>query len=242
MDYDRRTKQLTAKVTENSEMVTIQALALIMGVNQSPAYLSIAFQDIAKGLEDDQLKWFLQFLRYLDDLQIGISARELMEFQEKADLEDPDLARSCQDPDCCPFVGDLSPPSEGVLVELMRADEQRSTHHLFRHRQFGKDIFHCLVLRAATLEAALVKADLPTKDDTTSLQEHFQHEFLNAARELYTHVLLEGGTPKFHLLSRLSPPPHLQVWEPNEHGLPRRWYRPWTRQGSPTAPPTHLSI
>jgi hypothetical protein len=110
MDYDRRTKQLTAKVTENSEMVTIQALVLIMGVNQSPAYLSIAFQDIAKGLEDDQLKWFLQFLRYLDDLQIGISARELMEFQEKADLEDPDLARSCQDPDCCPFVGDLSPP------------------------------------------------------------------------------------------------------------------------------------
>ena len=121
----------------------------------------------------------------------------------------------------------------------MPADEQRSTHHLFRHRQFGKDIFHCLVLQAATLEAALVKADLPTKDATTSLQEHFQHEFLNAARELYTHVLLEGGTPKFHLLSRLSPPPHLQVWEPNEHGLPQRWYRPWTRQGSPTAPPPH---
>jgi hypothetical protein len=91
-------------------MVTIQALALIMGVKQSPAYLSIAFQDIAKGLEDEELKWFLQFLRYLDDLQIRISARELMEFQEKADLEDPDLNLSCQDPDCCSFVGDLSPP------------------------------------------------------------------------------------------------------------------------------------
>ena len=99
MDYDHHTKQLTAKVTENSELVTIQALALIMDAHQSPAYLSIAFQDIAKGLEDDQLKWFLQFLRYLDDLQIGISARELIEFQEKADLEDPELSRSCQDPD-----------------------------------------------------------------------------------------------------------------------------------------------
>jgi hypothetical protein len=33
MDYDRWTKQLTAKVTENLEMVTIQALVLIMGVN-----------------------------------------------------------------------------------------------------------------------------------------------------------------------------------------------------------------
>ena len=109
-----------------------------------------------------------------------------------------------------------------MLVELVPAVEQLSTRHLFRQRQFGKDIFHCLVLRAATLEAALVRADLPTKDATTSLQEHFQHEFVNAARALYTQVLLEGGTPKFHLLSRLSPPPHLQVWEPDEHGLPRR--------------------
>ena len=94
-------------------MVTIQALALIMGVKQSPAYLSIAFQDIAKGLEDEELRWFLQFLRYLDDLQIGISARELMEFQEKTDLEDADLTTSCQDPDCCSFVGDLPPPQRG---------------------------------------------------------------------------------------------------------------------------------
>ena len=124
----------------------------------------------------------------------------------------------------------------------MPADEQRSTRHLFRHRQFGKDIFHCLVLGAANLEAALVKAYLHSKDATTSLQEHFQHEFLNAARELYTQVLLEGGIPKFHLLSRLSAPPHLQVWEPNEHGLPRRCYCPWTRQGSPAAAPTRLSI
>ena len=102
MDYDHQTNKLTAKVTEHSKLVTTQALALIMGVNQSPAYLLITFQDVAKGLEDDQLKWFLQYFRYLDDLQIGISARELMEFQEKADLEDPDLSRSCQDPDCCP--------------------------------------------------------------------------------------------------------------------------------------------
>ena len=124
-----------------------------------------------------------------------------------------------------------------MLVELVPADEQSSTRHLFRHRQFGKGIFHCLVLRAATLEAALVKADLPTKGATTLLQERYQHEFLNAARDLYTQVLLEGGTSKFHLLSRLSPPPHLKVWEPNEHGLPQSWYRPWTRQGSPAVPP-----
>ena len=98
------------------------------------------------------------------------------------------------------------------------------------------------MLRAATLEAALVRADLPSKDATTSLQQHFQHEFINAAGALYTKVLLEGGTPKFHLLAKLPPPPHFQVWEPNEHGLPRRWHRPWTRTGTtgtPPAPPVH---
>ena len=126
-------------------------------------------------------------------------------------------------------------------MELVPADEQRSTRHLFRQRQFGKDIFHCLVLRAATLEAALVRAGLPTKDATIALQEHFQHEFVNAARALYTQVLLEGGAQNFHLLSRLSPPPQLQVWEPDEHGLPRSWPRPWTRQGTPAAPLPHLS-
>ena len=209
-----------------------------MGVSQSPAYLSIAFQDVAKSIEDDQLKWFLQYLRYLDDLQIGITAEEIIGFQNKTDLQDPELSRQCQDPDCCPYVGDLFLPDEDVLVEVVPANKQHSTCHLFRQRQFGKEIFHYLVLRAATLEAALVKTDLLTKDATTSLQQHFQHKFVNAARELYTQVLLEGGTPEFHLLSRLPPPPHLQIWEPDEHGLPRRWHRPWTRKGTPGAPPT----
>ena len=123
MDYGTQTQQLTAKVTEHSKLVTIQALALIMGVNQSPAYLSIAFQDVAKNIEDDQLQWFLQYLRYLDDLQIGITAEEIIEFQNKADLQDPDLSRQCQDPDCCPYVADLSLPDEDVLVEVVPADE-----------------------------------------------------------------------------------------------------------------------
>ena len=75
MDYDNQTQELTAKVTEHSKLVTIQALALIMGVNQSPAYLSITFQDIATSIKDDHLQCFLQYFRYLDDLQVGISGR-----------------------------------------------------------------------------------------------------------------------------------------------------------------------
>ena len=94
------------------------------------------------------------------------------------------------------------------------------------------------MLRAATLEAALVRGDLPTKEATTSLQQHFQHKFVNVARSIYTQILLEGGTPEFHLLAKLPTPPHLQVWEPDEHGLPRRWHRPWTRTGTTGAPPS----
>ena len=69
------------------------------------------------------------------------------------------------------------------------------------------------------------------------MQQHFQHEFVNAARELYTKIFLKGGTPKFHLLAKLPPPTHLEVWEPYCGWRPRRWYRPWTRKGNPGGPP-----
>ena len=49
MDYDTNTRQLTAQATEHSKLVTIQALVLIMGVSQSPAY-----QDI----QDQHLQYF----------------------------------------------------------------------------------------------------------------------------------------------------------------------------------------
>ena len=109
MDFDAATNVLQPKVTETSRLVTIQALSLIMGGTQSPAYLSLAFQDLAKTIPDKLLKWFLQYLRYLDDLQIGITSEEIKVFQDQADLEDPELNSKCQDPDCCPYGKDLSP-------------------------------------------------------------------------------------------------------------------------------------
>ena len=39
-----------AQAKEYSKLVTIQALALIMGVIQSPAYLSLAMQDLTKDI------------------------------------------------------------------------------------------------------------------------------------------------------------------------------------------------
>ena len=65
IDYDTKTQQLTAKVTEHSKLVTIQALALIMGVSQSPAYFSIAFQDLAKSIPDKQIQWYSTFVTWM---------------------------------------------------------------------------------------------------------------------------------------------------------------------------------
>ena len=243
MDYEPVEKVLQPKETENSELVTVQATSLIMGVNQSPAYLSLAFGDLAEDILDQFLQWCLKYLRYLDDLQSGILAEELHTFQEQIDFQDPELNSPCQDSDCCSCEADLSIPQVEMLGAPVPLDEQRCTRHLYRYKQFGKDVFHCLVLRAAVLEAALVKADLPTKDAITSLQQHFQHEFVNAARALYTQVLLKGGSPEFNLLADLPPPAHLRVWEPDRNGRPRRWNRPWTRREcpeGPPAPPLHL--
>ena len=62
MDFDTKAQQLTAKVTEHSKLVTIQALTLIMGVSQSPAYLSLAFQVLTEDIQDKHIEWFLQHL------------------------------------------------------------------------------------------------------------------------------------------------------------------------------------
>ena len=81
MDYDSKTKQLTAKATENSKLVTIQTLVSIMGLNQSPAFLSLSLQDLTQDVKDTILRYFLKYVRYLDDLQTGLVAKEIMELQ-----------------------------------------------------------------------------------------------------------------------------------------------------------------
>ena len=95
-----------------------------------------------------------------------------------------------------------------MLGEVVPPDEEQCTRHLLRLKLFEKKLFHKLLSTAATLEAELVRVDLTTKEATTSIQQHFQHEFVNAARAVYTKVLLEGGNPKVQLLATLPPPPH----------------------------------
>ena len=68
-----------------------------MSVGQSPAYLSLCLQDLKKDIPDQHLQYFLQYLRYLDDLQIGVTVEEITELQNEAELQDPELNRQCQD-------------------------------------------------------------------------------------------------------------------------------------------------
>ena len=98
-----------------------------------------------------------------------------------------------------------------MLGGVIPVDEKRYTRHLLYHTVFVKALLHKLVLRAATLETSLVRADMPTKGGTTSLQKHFQPEFVNEAAWTYTKVLLAGGEPQFHLLSRMTPPLQFQI-------------------------------
>ena len=76
-----------------------------------------------------------------------------------------------------------------MLGGVTPEDEKRCTRHLLYHTVFGKNLLHKLVLRAATLETALVRADMPTKGAITSLQKHFQPEFVNEAIRTYTKVI-----------------------------------------------------
>ena len=76
---------------------------------------------------------------------------------------------------------------------------------------------------------------MPTKVATTSLQQHFQLEFVNEAIRTYTKVPLAGGETQFHLLIRLPPPPQFQIWEPDKNGIPRRWHKPWAKPGAKTS-------
>ena len=74
---------------------------------------------------------------------------------------------------------------------------KRYTMHLLYNTMFGKALLHKLVLRSATLETALARADMPTKGTQTSLQKYFSEEFVIQTIKVYTTVLQDGDEPTF---------------------------------------------
>ena len=52
LEFDNQTKQLTAKISQHSKLVTVQDEVSIMGVSQSGSFLSLSLQDLTKDIQD----------------------------------------------------------------------------------------------------------------------------------------------------------------------------------------------
>ena len=184
MDLNTKTNELTAKVGPDTKLVTIRSLVSIMGFLQSPSFLNLCLDSLTNDIKDKILQYFLKYMRYLDDLQSGLVAEEILELQSQVDLDAEDLGKKCDDGDCCSQEGEDLQPLHGAVInpdllgEPTPPDEKMCTRHLLK-ADFDKKVLHRLVLRAATLKAALISASMPSKGATTSLHQHFQHELVN---------------------------------------------------------------
>ena len=101
MDLNTVTGELTAKAIPDTKLVTIRSLVSIKGILQSPAFLHLCLEDLTTEIKDDILRYFLKYMRYLDDSQTGLVAEEILELQRQVDLEAVDLTLKCDDDDCC---------------------------------------------------------------------------------------------------------------------------------------------
>ena len=132
-----------------------------MGFLQSPSFLHLCQDSLTDDIKDKILQYFLKYMRYLDDLQTGLVAEEILELQSQVDLDAEDLGRKCGDGDCCSQEDEDLQPLHGAVInpdllgEATPPDEKMCTRHLLM-AYFDKKVLHRLVLRAATLEAALL--------------------------------------------------------------------------------------
>ena len=95
MDFDSQTNQLTAKQGPNTKLVTIRCLVTVMGILQSPCFLGLCREDLAMDITDKVLAGFLKYFSYLDDLQAGITGKELSALQQSVNLNSIQLERPC---------------------------------------------------------------------------------------------------------------------------------------------------
>ena len=168
----------------------------------------------------------------MDDLQAGITSKEIKALQSENNLEEIQNTSVCSDEACC----DPSPPPPDSAVEHMDGalgpttpeDELMACRHLMKG-PFGRNIYNKICLRAAHVEYALRKASMPTKGVTTSVTTHFENTFVNTSIQKYTEVLSQGREPDLNDFTGLPPPPDFEIWEPDSSGAPRRWGKPWKK-------------
>ena len=140
-----------------------------MGVNQSPCLLSLCKTDL--DLQDKMLMWMIKLLSYVDDLATGLTVDEIEEVKGSTPYTlEPG---PCGDSNCCSTQDEQTADEPFVIPAQSMAspislDEVRASHHLLKG-EVGKRIVHLMCLRAAKLELALRKANMPSKGVVTFL-------------------------------------------------------------------------
>ena len=224
MDWDPTTGELTAEPTPNTRLVGVRVKSVIMGVNQSPCLLSLCKADL--DLLDEMLTWMIKLLSYVDDLATGLTADEIEEVQGSTPYTlEPE---QCGDHSCCPAKDEQTADTPlGIPAQSMALptplDEVRATRHLLQG-EVGKRIVHLVCLRAAKLELALRKANMPSKGVVSSLGG-ICPVFLNEAVLAYTSTLYQGDIPSFDQLRDMKVPEGYER-VPVQN---RTWYNPWQR-------------
>ena len=114
-----------------------------MGILQSPAFLGLCREDLAKDIEHQILKYVLQYASYLDDLQAGNTRQELSALQQSVNLEELTNINVCSDTMCCSTtpipLNSAVGPVEAPLGPLTPEDELRACRHLMQG-PFGKQL------------------------------------------------------------------------------------------------------
>ena len=218
MDYDKKNKILTAEAGPNTELVTLRAKASIMGVKHSPLYLSLVKEDVGQEVkkQDKILSYHMANHSYVDDMQSGITAKEVAACQLRLGLQLK--VDTCDDVECCP--PDKDENNTGNIFAEAPQDEARASRHLLQGA-VGKELAHSLCLRAATLETALRHCGMPTK----GIESNFpmQTAVMQEAVKIYTTKLQKGVTPQASLLLNIPPPAGYALCPKG------RWWRPWIR-------------
>ena len=231
MDQDRHTGRLSASGAPGTKLVCLRPSRSIMGISQSPAFLSLAKLQLAEDVEldDKVLAHHIRQLSYVDDCGSGLTTEELAQVEGMFTQD----GKPCSDPTCC--GESRRPPSpDSMVMAASPEDELRAVRHLLQG-QAGRTLTHRLAVRLARLEAALRACDMPTRGFTCNLESVVCKTYLNAVVLHYARLLGEGKVPQETDMHQVPVADGFQV-DP----AASRWCRPWKHIGpTPPAPPAN---
>lgn len=210
---------LAAQAAPGNKLVCLRPNRSVMGVAQSPCFLSLCKGDVAEeiGKHDITLARQLRDCSYVDDCGVGLTVQELEEEKGDAIME----PQACADLSCCSQEPPRQ-PEERNLAPGGEADEERATRHLLQG-PVGRRITHKLALRTGRLEAHLRSVDMPSRGYISNLQSIVCKRFFNALTLHYAELFTSGQEPRLTDMDKVPLPEGCTLAPAAVH----RWYRPW---------------